>query len=336
METEKISNIALNSPLKVGLVGTGFAAKKRAEALVADERSQLVFVVGNTLDKAQTFCETYGATLLESWQNLVNQPDLDLIFIASINRDRATIARGALEAGKNVVVEYPPALKPSDAASLINLAKTQGLLFHIEHIEILGGLHQAIRQNLPKIGTVFYARYITISPKRPAPRRWNYHHQLYGFPLSAALSRIHRFTDLFGSVTQVSCQSRFWDIPEADSYYSACLCAAQLRFNCGLIADITYGKGESFWQAQRTFELHGEQGSLIFVGEKGTLVQGETSKPIEVGSRRGLFAHDTTLVLDHLLTGKALYVEPQASYYALKIADAARHSAETGKTVVIE
>jgi biliverdin reductase len=317
-------------PIRAGLVGTGFAAKLRAEALQADARSHVVAVNGHTPEKTQTFAQTFEATAVDGWQELVEHPDVDLVFICTINRDHGAIARAALNAGKHVVVEYPLSLDPNDAESLIALAQAKGKLLHVEHIELLGGLHQALRQWLPKIGNAFYSRYVTITPQRPAPQRWTYHPEQFGFPLSAALSRIMRFTDLFGEVASVSCQSRFWD---AADYYTACLCNAQLRFTNGLIAEVTYGKGDVFWQGFRDFEVHGDQGTLRFEGDKGTFIRGEESIPIEIGGRRGLFVKDTNLVLDYLVEGKPLYVSVLASYYALKVADAARQSAETGKAI---
>jgi biliverdin reductase len=255
------------------------------------------------------------------------------VIICTINRDHGAIARAALEAGKHVVVEYPLSLDPKDAESLIALAQAKGKLLHVEHIELLGGLHQALRQWLPEIGNAFYARYVTITPVRPAPQRWTYHPELFGFPFSGAVSRIHRFTDLFGEVASVSCQSRFWDAKE---YYTACLCTAQLRFTNGLIAEVTYGKGEAFWQSLRNFEVHGEQGTLVFEGDEGTLVRGEERTPIEVGGRRGLFGKDTGMVLDYLVEGTPLYVSPAASCYALKVADGLRQSAQMGKAIALD
>lgn len=324
---------SINLPIRAGLVGTGFTAKLRAEKLQADERSHLVGVSGHTPEKTQEFAQTHNTSAIASWQELVEHPDLDLVIICTINRDHSAIARAALNAEKHVVVEYPLSLDPQEAESLIALAQTKGKLLHVEHIELLGGLHQALRQSLPEIGNVFYSRYVTISPLRPAPRRWTYHREFFGFPLSAALSRIHRLTDLFGEVASVSCQSRFWN---AADYFTACLCSAQLCFTNGLIAEVTYGKGEVFWQELRNFEVHGEKGTLLFEGDKGTIIRGEEKTPIEVGGRRGLFVKDTGMVLDYLVEGKPLYVSTAASCYALKVADAARQSAETGKAINLE
>lgn len=327
------SPFSATPPVRVGLVGTGYAAKLRAETLQTDARSTLVAVVGHTPEKTQAFAQTYQAQALSCWQELVRS-DLDLVIVSTINRDHGAIARSALETGKHVVVEYPLCLDLAEAEELIALAQAKSKLLHVEHIELLGGLHQALKQSLPAIGNVFYARYSTINQVRPAPRRWTYHRELFGFPLSGALSRLHRLTDLFGSVATVSCQTRYWGIDE--EFYKGCLCTAQLRFTGGLVAIVTYGKGETLWQEERLFEIHADKGGLIFDGDKGILVQAEQTTPIEVGSRRGLFAKDTGMVLDHLLEGTPLYVTANASCYALKVADAARRSAETGQTVVLD
>lgn len=323
-------NFNSSVPIRAGIVGTGFAAKLRAETLQTDRRSRLIAVSGHTPETTQEFATKYEALAIDSWQQLVEHPDLDLVIICTINRDHGAIAHAALNANKHVIVEYPLALDPAEAEALIALAEAKGKLLHVEHIELLGGLHQALKQSLPEAGKAFYARYVTIFAQRPAPKRWTYHHQQFGFPLSGAVSRIHRLTDLFGKVASVSCQSQFWEDGE---YYTACLCTAQLRFVNGLIAEITYGKGEVFWQNLRNFEVHGDQGTLLFEGENGNLIRGEAKTPIEVGGRRGLFAKDTEMVLDYLVEGTPLYVSAAASCYALKVADAARQSAETGKVV---
>ncbi|WP_370587958.1 Gfo/Idh/MocA family protein [Trichocoleus sp. FACHB-591] len=325
-------------PLNVGLVGTGYAAKLRAEAFQADSRSQLVAVVGHELGRAVAFSQTYQAEALDNWSALLNRPEIDLVVICTVNRDHGAIARAALEAGKHVVVEYPLALDVAEAEMLIALAKTQNKLLHVEHIELLGGLHQALRKSLPQIGSVFHARYATINPQNPAPQKWTYQPELFGFPFSGATSRIHRLTDLFGTVTTVSCQARYWRQPEADQdsgFYQACLCTAHLNFAHGVLAEVTYGKGETLWQSARTFEVQGTQGALVFDGDRGTLIQAAGEQVVEVGGRRGLFAKDTANVLDHLYKGTPLYVSPEASLYALRVADAARRSAETGQVVAV-
>lgn len=326
----------LDKPIKIGLAGTGYAAKQRVEALQQEkERASVVAIAGRNRESRDILCARCGAKGLESWQELLQIAEIDLIIIATINCEHGAISRAALEAGKHVICEYPLSLDPQEAQIIIELARSRRQFLHVEHIEILGGLHQTMRDVLPQIGEVHYARYITLKSKHPAPVSWSYRSDRFGFPFSAALSRIHRFTNLFGSVQSVSGRSRFWQAAESSPHYAACLCTAQLCFSNGLIADLVYGKGDRFWQSTRTFELHGSQGTLIFSSKGGELIRDREVTAIEIGSRRGLFARDTTLALDGLLEGKPLYISPASSHYALVVADTIRQSAESGQTITI-
>jgi len=322
-------------PLRVGLIGTGYAAKARAEAVIADPRSMLVAVSGRTLEKTGEFCQPYGAEPLTAWLDLVHRADLDLVIITSVNADHGAMAKAALQAGRHVVVEYPLALGWDEAIALVELSQTQNRLLHVEHIELLSGIHQAVQQALPVVGTPFYVRYSSLNPQRPAPTKWTYAYDQFGFPLIGALSRIHRLTHLFGSVATVSCQAQYWQgvTPE---FFAACLCTAQFRFMNGLVADLVYGKGETIWQSSRVLEIQAEHGGIVVEGEQGKLILADQSQPLALGSRRGLFAKDTAMVLDHLTTGAPLYVSLADSLYALKVADAAHRSATTGKTIRLE
>jgi biliverdin reductase len=319
--------------VRVGLVGTGYAAKLRAQALLNDRRTDLAAVVGNEPSKTEAFVRDFQCKALNSPSVLIEQEDIDLVVISNVNSEHDAVVRAALEADKHVVVEYPMSLDLAQASELINLAKSRNKLLHVEHIELLGGLHQALVQHLDKVGKVFYVRYTTIKPENPAPRKWTYNHQLFGFPLMGALSRLHRLTNLFGEVMAVNCHNRFWET-EVD-FYQSCFCTTQLNFTSGLLAEVVYAKGETMWQAERKFEVHGENGGLIFNSQEGVFIDVEKTTPIEVGSRRGLFVKDTTMVLDYLFDGTPLYVTPEESLYALKVADAARRSAQLGITIAL-
>ncbi len=315
--------------IRVGLVGTGYAAKLRAEAVNQDDRATLVGVTGHLADKTAEFSQTHQTQAFNRWSELIHA--IDLVIICGVNSEHSSIAQSALEAGKHVVVEYPLAIDLQSATSVIELARSQNRLLHVEHIELLGGVHQAFLRSLSQTGTPFYARYATITPQHPAPAKWTYNPALFGFPLVGALSRLHRLIHAFGQVESVSCQNRYWNL--ASDRYSGCLSKAQLQFKNGVLADVIYGKGEIVWTSERKLEAQGDRGALLFEGDQGALINSEGGSVIEVGARRGLFAKDTSAVLDFLLNGTPLYVQPEESLYTLKIAIAAQQSAEQGQTV---
>ncbi|MFM5891852.1 MAG: Gfo/Idh/MocA family protein [Dolichospermum sp.] len=319
--------------LRVGLVGTGYAAKLRAEALRQDPRSDLIAIAGNP-QRTAILAQEYAIEAMSSWQQLVAREDLDLVVLCTINQDHGKIARAALERGKHVIVEYPLAVDVKEAEELIILAKTVNKLLHVEHIELLGGWHQTLKEHLYQLGDLFYVRHSTLNPQHPAPRKWTYNHEMFGFPLIGALSRLNRLIDLFGEVFTVNCHQRYWQV-EPD-YYQTCFCSAQLCFDSGLLAQVVYGKGETLWQSERKLEVHGENGGIILDGDAAMLILGEETQLIEVAARRGLFAKDTTMVLDYLFDASPLYITPEQSLYALKVADATYRSATTGLTVFLK
>lgn len=318
--------------IAIGLIGSGFVARLRAEAIAADVRSQLVATASRSLEAAKEFTAEFGGDAVADWQELVHRADIDLVIVTHINRDHGTAAEAALAAGKHVVVEYPLSLDVSQAQRLAAIAQQQQRLLHVEHIELLGGLHQAACAHLSQVGTPQYVRYSTIAPRRPAPDKWTYQPALFGFPLVGALSRVHRLTSLLGAVESIACQARY-DGQTLRAFnqqrYRTGLCLARLDFSSGAVAEIAYGKGEALWQPSRRLEIHGSEGALIFEGSQGTLVTPAGESPLEVAGRRGLFAKDTHRVLDYLCDGRPLYVDLADSLYALEVADRARQAAES-------
>ncbi|MGB3201089.1 MAG: Gfo/Idh/MocA family oxidoreductase [Nodosilinea sp.] len=324
--------------VRVGLVGTGFVARLRAEALQGMTMAQLVAVAGHTAADTVAFAEQYKALALDSWQDLINHGDLDVIMVCHINSEHGAVVEAALAADYHVVVEYPLALNADQAQALLAQAQAKQRLLHVEHIELLGGTHRALKANLAAVGRPFYARYCTLAPRRPAPLTWTYCPDLFGFPLVGALSRLHRLIDGFGPVARVYCQSHYGGLnsgPDGLTCYTTALCTAQLTFASGLIAEVVYGKGEALWEATRRLEVMGNEGRLCFEGDRGTLTDAQGTHSLAVGSRRGLFAADTAQVIEHLRTGQALYCTPEVSLYTLQVAIAAQRSAATGRAVDI-
>ena len=322
-----------SDPLRIGIVGTGFVAKLRAEILLQDPRVQLISIAGSA-EKGQAIAQEFGMTHYDYWSELVMRPDIDLVVVATVNRDHATVAAKALRAGKHVIVEYPLAFSIDEAQDLVELAAQKQLLLHIEHLELLGSVHQSMIKALPKIGAPFYARYVTQSPQRPAPDKWTYMPELFGFPMIAAISRIHRLTAVFGKVRSISCQLRY-DGKALPRQFSSCVCNAQLQFASGLIADVGYSKGEKIWKSERSLEIQGQDGAILFDKEVGKLITVDGETPLPAEAPRGLFKLDTEGVLSHLFNGTPLYTNADNALHALAVACAAEKAALTGQVVEI-
>ena len=323
-----------HQPLRVGIVGSGFVAKLRAEILSQDPRITVVAIAGNP-EKTQAIAQELAIpNVHQYWSELVVRPDIDLVVICNVNRDHGAVVGQALRSGKHVIVEYPLSFNLAEAEELVKLAQQQNLMLHVEHIELLGGVHQLVMEHLAKVGKPFYARYSTKSPQRPVPDKWTYKPDLFGFPLTAAVSRLNRIIVLFGKVKAVSCQLRYRG-DHLPHHFTSCVCNAQLQFENGVLADVSYSKGEDFWHPERIMELQGSQGALIFSGDKGKLVTADGEMELDAGTTRGLFKKDTENVLSHLFTGTPLYTNHESILHSLAVANAAEKSATTNQIVTL-
>lgn len=325
--------------IRVGLVGTGYVAHARAKALLADERSQLISVSGSGIsehgaERVTQFAQHYSVKGIADWLQLIADESIDLVVVCTVSSLHGEVVEAALKANKHVVVEYPLSFDVEQAERLVKLAAQKQLLLHVEHIELLGGLHLAMRSNLSKVGKPSYVGYRTINPQTPAPKKWTYQKALFGFPFCGALSRVHRLTNLFGRVSKVNCQTRILEGAE-DIYFRQMLSSGRLQFESGLVAELVYGKGEGLMVHHREIEVQGEQGKLFFDRNEGTLMTDEGTTVIPIKPRRGLFIKDTQGILDNLIDGIPLYVSASESVYALKVGDALRRASDTGDTVAV-
>jgi predicted dehydrogenase len=91
---------------------------------------------------------------------LIADPEILAVHIATPNRTHYTIAKAALEAGKDVLVEKPMTLHSSEAYELVDLADSLGCVLHVGHIFRYNSAVRIACQLLKSgtIGKVFYVR----------------------------------------------------------------------------------------------------------------------------------------------------------------------------------
>ena len=111
-----------------GILGTGGIATAFAADLVAT--GMTIAAVGSRSQKsADAFAAAHGIpTAHPSYQALVDDPEVDAIYVSTPHPFHADNARLALLAGKHVLVEKPFALNAAEAADVVELAESRGLV----------------------------------------------------------------------------------------------------------------------------------------------------------------------------------------------------------------
>lgn len=114
--------------IKFGVLGAGRIANKVSQAIESVEEAELYAVASRSLEKAERFKNEHHAKIAYgSYRELVNDRDIDIIYIAtphSQHRDQALLC---LNAGKNVLCEKPIAPNIKQAEEIARLAREKNL-----------------------------------------------------------------------------------------------------------------------------------------------------------------------------------------------------------------
>lgn len=108
------------SKLRWGILATGYIAGRFAEGIASSNTGELVAVSSRTLEAAKEFALRYDVSkAYSSHEELLSQPDVDAVYIATPHPFHAALAIAAAQAGKHILCEKPIAMNLADTKSII-------------------------------------------------------------------------------------------------------------------------------------------------------------------------------------------------------------------------
>lgn len=116
------------NPIKIGLIGIGRAGYGMHTAELRSRQDKFVFTAGCDIlpERAAMFAEKFGAKAYTDPADLIQDPNVELVDIATLSRDHYAHAKMALLAGKDVFLEKPFAMSTAQAKELIRLGSQPG------------------------------------------------------------------------------------------------------------------------------------------------------------------------------------------------------------------
>lgn len=136
--------------LKIGLVGTGVAARKlHGAAIQTLDDISVHSVYGRSLAKAESLAKEVGGTAYDDFDRMLDDSELDAIVIANPDGLHAEAALKAAAAGKSVLMEKPMALSSKECESVnaafarsdAKLGLAYRMRFHLGHQNIVDRVH---------------------------------------------------------------------------------------------------------------------------------------------------------------------------------------------------
>ena len=115
------------STFKWGILGPGGIARAFAKDLQLLEAHEVAAVGSRTLSNAQEFAKTFGGTAYGSYEELVADPTVDAIYVATPHPSHKENVITALNAGKPVLCEKPFAVNAHEAREMVAAAEKNGV-----------------------------------------------------------------------------------------------------------------------------------------------------------------------------------------------------------------
>lgn len=157
--------------INIGLVGAGFIGLLHARNLAASHHFTLSVVAEPNEAAASRVAEATGALVVSDWKELVDDPTLDAVLLASPAELHADQVVAFAKAGKHILCEKPLALNLEDADRAVAAAEEAGVLLQIDFNRRLDPHHAVLRKAVEdgKIGAPLIVNIISRDPGLPGP-----------------------------------------------------------------------------------------------------------------------------------------------------------------------
>ncbi|TVP86805.1 MAG: hypothetical protein EA375_00240 [Acholeplasmataceae bacterium] len=157
-------------PINVSIIGYGMSGQYfHLPPLLLNGDYHVKSVMTNNPDNIRLLSSNHpDLTIIQTFEQAVNDQDVDLIIIATPNDVHASYTTRALEAGKHVVVEKPFVETYQEASDLFALARKHQRVLRVFHNRQYDGdiltVHDVVKSG--KLGTIvaFHARFDTFQP----------------------------------------------------------------------------------------------------------------------------------------------------------------------------
>jgi len=151
--------------VNVAVVGVGYWGKKIVSeyAQLAKRSSSIgLYAVCDMLEENLKFCEgNYRVPYMTKYhEGIIACPEIDAVHVCTPNGTHYEICRGALDAGKHVLVEKPITLNSGEAYELVNLARAKNLILSVGHIFRFNNALQKVRSLVKRgfFGDLFWLK----------------------------------------------------------------------------------------------------------------------------------------------------------------------------------
>lgn len=228
--------------VKWGIIGVGDVTEvKSGPAFNRVEHSQLVAVMRRDAEKAKRYADRHGVPRWYSdAQQLIDDPGVNAIYIATPPHTHAYYATAALRAGKPVYLEKPMTLNSDEAAALVETQQVWGVKLSVAHYRRQQPYFKKVKElidkyiGVPRIANLrFYQPPLAVDVLQSPGMQWRLDPKQSGGGLFHDLAphQIDLMHYFFGSIASSSGMAR----NQAKLYEAADVVSGQIWFQSGVL-----------------------------------------------------------------------------------------------------
>jgi myo-inositol 2-dehydrogenase / D-chiro-inositol 1-dehydrogenase len=329
--------------LNICLIGAGRIAVLHAGHIALHPKLRLAVVVDVNLEAATRLAEPYGASASADVGGAIREAAIDAVLIASSSNTHAELILRAVEAGKPVFCEKPLDLDLARANACVRAIEGRGVPVFVDFNRRFDPNHAALERAL-RAGEAGAVELVSITSRDPEPPPLGY---LANSPGALFLETMVHDVDmarwLLGEepvevFAMASCliEPAFRPLNEADT------AVAVLRTASGRLCQINNSWRATYGYDQR-IEVLGSGGMLRSDNVRRTTLERYDAAAVHSDVFPYFFTdrylESYRRALDHFADvvehGEEPFITAEDGRRALVLADAARHSAQSGQPVPI-
>lgn len=120
----------MSRKIRWGFMGAGRIAGWFATGMSVLEDAERYAIASRTLEKGERFAREYGfSRAYGSYEEMLKDPDVDIVYVATPVAEHYSCVKRCLEAGKNVLCEKALTVNAVQAAELVEMAREKNLFF---------------------------------------------------------------------------------------------------------------------------------------------------------------------------------------------------------------
>ena len=191
--------------LRYGILSTSSIAPRFIAAVRQADAGEFVALSSRSLSKAQEKAALWNIPrAYGSHEELLNDPDVNIVYISTVNAQHYPWAKKALKKGKHVICEKPCTTSAAQTRELFALAREKGLFFmEAEKMLLLPTLNEVrCRMDAGELGEIYMAE---MSHSFPGSYNgWMFDREAGGGPLlSSGIYAVHLLLWLFGPIAEI-------------------------------------------------------------------------------------------------------------------------------------